>query len=160
MKKYNKVLSRLYYSSERPASFSGTAKLYYHAKQMEPSISLKIVKEWLGQQHTHQLHRSQTKSKFARRKVVVPGPNYQWDVDLMFVRKIKSQNSGYSYLLIAVDVFSRMAYVQPLKNKTANQTLEAFKRMHANVPGLKVVRSDYGTEFRGVFDKYLTSTGI
>ena len=78
----------------------------------------------------------------------------------MFIRKVKSQNSGYSYLLIAVDVFSRMAYVQPIKTKTANQTLEAFKQMHTKVPGLKVVRSDYGTEFRGVFDDYLTSNGI
>ena len=50
-------------------------------------------------------------------------------MDLAFVDKLASQNSGAKYLLIALDIFSRFVRVQTLKTKYAKDTLQAFKKM-------------------------------
>ena len=49
-------------------------------------------------------------------------------MDLAFVDKLASQNKGVKYLLVAVDVFSRLVRVQTRKTKYAKDTLQAFKK--------------------------------
>lgn len=155
---YNKLLRNLFYSSQKPASFSCEEKLYHHAKRLEPRITHKIVRKWLSEQHTHQLHRK-VKKQFPTLHVVVPGPNHQVDADLMFVRKAASQNSGTQYLLVVIDVFSRKAFVQPIRVKTAATVLHAFKKIFSLHP-VKVVRTDRGTEFMSVFHKFLVNNNV
>jgi hypothetical protein len=50
--------------------------------------------------------------------VIVSGPNEQLDVDLQSLSK---DNDGIKDLLVAIDVLSRYAWVEPLKNKTAKE---------------------------------------
>ena len=54
-------------------------------------------------------------------KVIVSGPNEQLDVDLEDMQSLSKDNDGIKYLLVAIDVFSRYAWVEPLKNKTAKE---------------------------------------
>ena len=49
-------------------------------------------------------------------------------LDLAFVDKLASQNSGVKYLLVAVDIFSRFVKVQTIKKKYAKDTLQAFRK--------------------------------
>ena len=42
--------------------------------------------------------------------------------------KLASQNKGVKYLLVAVDVFSRLVRVQTRKTTYAKDTLQAFKK--------------------------------
>jgi hypothetical protein len=53
--------------------------------------------------------------------VIVSGPNEQLDVDLEDMQSLSKDNDGIKYLLVAIDVFSRYAWVEPLKNKTAKE---------------------------------------
>ena len=45
----------------------------------------------------------------------------QWAGDLIEVINISKQNKGFKYLLAVVDVFSKYAWVEPIKNKAGNQ---------------------------------------
>ena len=152
---------RIYFSPLNPASFTGDPKkLYQTARLKLPSLTEKQVIKWLHQQHTYQLHKSSPNRRSVQyAQVVVPGPNHQLDIDLMYVTKIKNYNRGYNYLLVVVDVFSRKAYVAPLKVKTATCHLRSIHgvSLTGNCPlePPKVVRTDRGKEFEGCFDRFL-----
>ncbi len=88
--------------------------------------------------------------------VVVAGADRVWAVDLAEMQEWKDSNDGERYILCCVDVFSRYAWARPLKNKTAAETLAAFKLILEEA-GRKPDRvwSDQGGEFAK-----LKSTGV
>ena len=56
-------------------------------------------------------------------------------------------NDGYRYLLVCIDVFSKYAWVIPLKNKTGPSLVEAFKIILAGERKPEKIITDQGTEF-------------
>mgnify|MGYP001305146195 CR=1 FL=1 len=80
-------LSKIYHNPKHPASYSGVAKLYgFIKKDGKYKISRKQVRDWLSKQDGYSLRRHVNR-KFKRRKVVVRGIDYQWDIDLAFLKK-------------------------------------------------------------------------
>ena len=70
--------------------------------------------------------------------------NDQWQIDLIDYSKYSRWNAGFKYLLCVVDVFSRKAFVVPIKRKS--DTTRAMKAiLEKNKPIL--IQSDKGTEF-------------
>ena len=61
---------------------------------------------------------------------------------------LAKQNDGYKYVLVAIDVFSRMAYCQPVKSKTGADVKAAFQRILSGLRKPRMIRSDRGAEFR------------
>ena len=59
------------------------------------------------------------------RKVRTNGLDDVWGIDLMFMPS-PEENDGYKYVLIAVDIFSRYAWLQPLKSKDGTATWKAM----------------------------------
>ena len=53
----------------------------------------------------------------------------QWTADLIEVINIAKQNKGYKCLLTVVDVFSKCAWLEPIKNKTGQAATEAFEKI-------------------------------
>jgi hypothetical protein len=53
--------------------------------------------------------------------VIVSGPTEQLDVDLADMQSLSKDSDGVEYFLVAIDVFSRYPWVEPLKNKTAKE---------------------------------------
>ena len=41
----------------------------------------------------------------------------------------KKYNKGYSYIMVAIDVFSRFAFAEAIKSKQGKEVTEAFKAM-------------------------------
>ena len=67
---------------------------------------------------------------FERGHVIVEGIDDQFDIDLASLIYYADDNNGYKYLLVVIDIFSRYAWVEPLKDKTAKE-IDAFdKRLH------------------------------
>ena len=60
---------------------------------------------------------------------------------------MQKHNDGYRYLLVCIDVFSKYAWVIPLKNKTGHSLVEAFKLILASRRKPEKVMTDQGTEF-------------
>ncbi|CAF0736034.1 unnamed protein product [Brachionus calyciflorus] len=86
------------------------------------NILLKNLKnqfnDWLLEQEPYTLHRPLRK-KFVREKVISIGNNDLWQADLVDVSNIAKENKGYKFLLTVIDVFSKFAWVLPLKNKSS-----------------------------------------
>ena len=60
---------------------------------------------------------------------MVYGIDEQWTADLIEVINIAKHNRGYHYLLTVVDVFSKHAWVQPVKTKTGKAVTEAMSKI-------------------------------
>ena len=116
------------------------------------------VKQWLESQDVYTLHKP-VRYKFPRRKVVVAGPNQQWQADLIDVSRLSRHNQGNKFLLTCIDVFYKKAWVVPLKDKTGSSLLKAFQSIDHPLP--KTLQMDKGTEFTNrKFQKWLSEKGI
>ena len=90
------------------------------------NISRSKIKEWLMMQDTYTLHKP-IRRNFKRNRVIVGGIDQQWQMDLADMQSMQKFNDGYRYLLVCIDVFSKYAWVVPLKNKTGPSLVEALK---------------------------------
>ena len=116
------LLKRAYYDPTSSGSYYGLNKF----SSSLPSSKRKAVKDWLLHQDAYTLHTT-PRRRFPRRKTIVAGIDDQWQADLADVSGLKKHNKGYTYLLTVIDVFSKMAWVFPLKNKSGTEVSRAFK---------------------------------
>ena len=75
-----------------------------------------------------ELHKPIIKN-FKRRKVYSSFKDNIWGVDLADMQLISKYNKGIRYLLCAIDLFSRYAWVITLKNKKGESIVEVFKKI-------------------------------
>ena len=139
-------LSSVYYDPKRSGAFGGVDRLYKDVKKERKfKISRTRIKEWLMKQDTYTLHKPMRRH-FRRNRVIVDGIDHQWQMDLADMQSMQKFNDGYRYLLVCIDVFSKYAWVVPLKNKTGLSVVKAFKFILAS--GRKPEKiTDQGMEF-------------
>ncbi len=154
-----RVLKSIYNNPKHPAGFSNPRTLYHHVKNQ--GITKAKVDEFLKGQESYTLHR-QLRKRFPRNRIYVLGIDQQWEVDLADLPSIKEENDGYRYLFCCIDVFSKYAWVIPLKRKTGEALLDGFKELFDNTERRpKTVRGDKGGEFNNAKVKaYLQQQGI
>jgi len=105
------------------------------------------------------LHK-QSKTKFRRRRTIARGINELWQADLVDLGLLSNENDAQRYLLTCIDVFSKYARVEPLKNKSGIALTAAFTKMIADQQ-CKLLQTDKGTEFlNGTFQKLLRDRNI
>ena len=151
------LLDKLYYDLDSPALYGGVSILLREAKKINPHIKLKNVQSFLQNQYVYSLHKP-ARRNFTRNKVVVPGPSYQFQIDLSDMQSVKEFNDGYQYILTCIDVFSKLAWAVPVKNKSADEIVRAFHLIDRKP---KVVQSDEGKEFLNKkFQNYLEKNNI
>jgi hypothetical protein len=99
--------------------------------------------------------------KFPKVKdMVFPQSGYNYQGDLL---ELPTTPNGYKYLLTVIDIYSNYCDFEPLKTKSANEVLSAFKKIFKRgiVPEPKAsVRTDSGSEFKSVVDKYMYDNNI
>ena len=74
---------------------------------------------------TEELHKPVIK-KFKRRKVYARFKDNIWTTDLAEMGSLSSKNKNIKYLLCVIDVFTKYAWVKPLKDKKGKTVLNAF----------------------------------
>ena len=67
--------------------------------------------------------------KFKKRKVYSSFTDNNWGVDLADIRSLSKYNKGIKYLLCAIDLFSKYAWVFPLKDKKGISIINAFPKI-------------------------------
>lgn len=133
---------KVYYNAKQPGSFGGVTPL---AKALNQKRS--ETREWLSFEDVYTLHKP-TRQKFQRRRTIVGGIDHQWQADLIDVQKLKKNNEGNAYLLTCIDVFSKYAWVVPLKDKTGGTLVQAFKEILDGGRKPLKLQTDKGTEFK------------
>jgi hypothetical protein len=129
-----------YYEASMPGSYGGVRAL---ARYSGSPVS--AVGRWLKKQDPYTLHKP-TAKRFLRRKTFAKTINDVFQADLADMRNLASFNDGYSYILTCIDVFSRYAFVVPVKDKRGLAVSAAFGKIFADrIPNM--LQTDRGLEF-------------
>ena len=115
-KDFSNFLSDYYFNTRSPVGFTSSLALYREAKKRYPSLTFRQVKTWLQSRDTYTLHKP-VRYNFPRNRVIVTRIDDQWQADLVNISSLARFNKGYKFLLTCIDVFSKFAWVIPLKNK-------------------------------------------
>ena len=120
MEKEN-VLRKVYYNEDGFGSINDT---YKQAKKQLNSITIEDTKQWLEKQKGRQ-----TKAYKGFNSYVADEPLEEIQIDLAGFTKSASDNDGYRYCLVAVDVFTKILWGAPIKNKKPDECVRAFKEV-------------------------------
>ena len=89
----------------------------------------------------------QVVGKFKRQKVYSSFRGNIWGVDLANMQSLSKCNKGYKYLLFAIDLFSKYAWVVPLKDKRGISIVNAFQKIISEGRKPNKIWVDQGSEF-------------
>ena len=119
--------------------------------------------DWI--QLASELHKP-IRRKFEKRRVIITGKNSNspvdntWTADLVDMQPYSRWNRGYKYLLTVLDVFSKYAWVVPIKDKKGETITKAFRVIVGKRKPV-YLWTDKGTEFyNSNFKEYLKENGI
>ena len=140
--------------STKELSRTGNAK-----PTAEPSTLARSSLERTGNNKilAEELHKPVIK-KFNKRKVYSQFRDNIWGVDLADTRSLSKKIKDIKYLLCAIDLFSKCAFVVPLKDKKGISIVNAFNKIikQSNRKPNKMW-VDQGSEFyKRVFKKWLS----
>jgi hypothetical protein len=156
-----KELSSTYYDVAHPAGYSSAEKLFIAVRRRFPNLRRSQVRDWLSSQDTFTRH-VPIRHRFPRERVYVPGIDVQWQADLSDLSALKRYNRQYRFLLCVIDVFSKYAWVTPLKDKTGKTLVRAFEGiLKTSKRRPQRLQTDKGTEFlNSKFRAFLKSLDI
>jgi len=148
-----KLMQILYYSPG--TQYTSIKELYDNLKNK--GVTYNEVKNFVQNQESNQLFRKQKRIKHyfpisAKHKFEI------LQLDLIDLSNLASANENYRYLVVAVDVFSRLAYVVPIKNKRADTITDALDEIIGKTEP-STINSDQ--EFTShIIQKFLKERGI
>ena len=116
------LASMIYKFFDKKSMGSGIAKPAAKPSSLERS-SLKLADE---------LHKPVIR-KFNKRKVYSQFKDNIWGIDLADMQSLSKKNKGIKYLLCAIDLFSKYAFVVPLKDKKGISITNAFKKNNKTI---------------------------
>jgi len=139
--KQERQLKNLYY---KEGITFGRDKLFFLSKELELGISRRQIADWLAKQEIHQLYAPKRRSKVIQ-PTILKRAYAQIGIDL-----IDMQNEGgkNTYILTAIDLFSKYAWGQALKDKEAKTVAKGMEKIINQMDEKpSVLRSDKGSEF-------------
>lgn len=147
-RKINERLRSVYEDPAHPAGLGSAAKLYAAARKRGwKDISKNDVMSFLLRNRSYTIH-ADARHRFRRNKIISYGINYLAQCDLAQMDTLARWNDGVRFLLVYVDVFSRLVSVEPLKNKRGDETARALERIFDRRNGAPMLlQSDLGSEF-------------
>ena len=85
-----------------------------------------------------------------------------WGVDLAGMQSLSRKNKGFNYLLCAIDLYSKYAFVIPLKDKKGISIVNAFNKIikQSRKKKKNKIRVDQGSEFYNNFKKWFSDNII
>lgn len=117
------MMESIYYDISHPAAYGGMRRLKKAA-----GGSTKTVANFLNKQGVYRMFRS-PKTKFKRARIIVDSMGVQFQADLCDFQKLGTHNSGYKWILLVVDAFSRYVKCQPLKDKSGLKVAAGLRKI-------------------------------
>ena len=108
-----------------------------------------------------ELHKSAIKN-FTKRKVYSQFKDNIWGVELADMQSLSRKNKGIEYLLCAIDLYSKYAFVIPLKDKKGVSIVHAFNKIikQSNRKPNKIWVDQGGEYYNDIFKKWLLDNDI
>ena len=133
----------------------GLASMVYKFFDSKVSGSgAKLISE--NEQLANELHKPIIR-KFEKRRVYSTFKDNIWDVDLADMQLLRKYNKGVRFLLCVIDIFSKYAWVVPLKDKKGIRIVKAFQSIlkQSNSRKPNKIWVDKGSEFYVYFKNWL-----
>lgn len=148
----NKSVEKVYHSDE--GSSFGRKNLLY---DRFPKVSKRQIDNSLSRSDTYTKFKSYSKPRryspiYVRNKREL----FQCDLISFTQNNLPEENDGYKHIFCTIDVFSKMAWVFPIKDKKCETVLNCFKDILKKCGERpQRVQTDRGTEFIcSMFEKY------
>jgi transposase InsO family protein len=151
-----------YIKPSHPIAFSSPRTIRgFYKQNVNEILPVKSVDEALSGVDSYTLHREYKKPK-ERNPFFIYSLREQIQADLIDVRQLAKHNDGVTFILTAIDCFSKRAWIEPMENKTAKTSLRVIEKVVASMmPKPKAILFDRGSEFKNVqVRKYLEEEGI
>ena len=105
------------------------------------------AQNWILKQDAYTLHKP-AKKRFLRNAYRVTNIGDCFQIDLIDLSSLSKYNDNYTFILMAIDVFSKLAFAEPMLSKSGISVTNAFKAIFKKVkyPTL-LIQSDRGKEF-------------
>jgi len=104
-------------------NYPAAGKLYAILKDKGMKYTLNEVKDFIKKQGVAQVHKKVHKNRKKYLSITANAPNEIFQIDLLDYQNYSRQNSGYKWILICVDVFTRKAYTQEMNVKKATMKI-------------------------------------
>ena len=141
----NAKLKELYYTPSLTSALGGEGRLRNAARKLKRRIAENNVKQWIEGQDPYTLHKRAI-TKFPRRRVTVNGESQQFQADLIDTQSLASENDAHTFILVAIDIFSKRGMAIPVKNKSGAVMAEALTVLLKH-ESLRTLQTDKGLEF-------------
>ena len=121
------VISNVYYDLE--TGYGSVQSTLKQARLKDPAITIDDVKKWMHKQPNKQRkpYRGQGNS------YVAPFARFEYQIDIMDMVSLQTQNNQPRYALVVIDIFSKLGDALPLHNKDSisvyNALVIIFKKM-------------------------------
>jgi len=133
----DQLLSKLY--NDPRTGFVSAQKLHLKAREIDSTLTLKNVRDWLSSQSSVQRFQEQ-KPTFKQFRIASANPN-SWQADLTFWPEL-----GTKPILTAININSRLGYAKILSSKESSTMVTAMKAfVKACRPS--ILTTDNGVEF-------------
>ena len=117
-------------------------------KNLHDLINLVEVESLMNQTIKWQMNFiNQLLENFKKRKVYSCFRDNNWGVDLADMQSLSKYNKGIKQLLCAIDIFSKYAWVVPLKDKKAISVINIFQKIISEGRKPNKIWVDQGSEF-------------
>ena len=132
-----------YAQPSKRGSLGGVAR-YARAQK----VPIHRVRRALERDIAYTLHKP-VRRTFPTTPVIVMGIDQQWAADLVDMQKLSRYNKGNKYLMTVIDVFSKYAWVEIIRDKSGPQMTLAWQRLlkRALPRHPRRLQTDKGTEF-------------
>ena len=136
------ALLKRYRDPSKPGSLGGVQRF---AKTWK--IPNKRAQNLLRKDLAYTLHRPRRRQGFPTLPVIVMSRDDQWAADLVETQNIAKENKGIRYLLTVIDILSKYAWVEPLKDKKGPTVVQALDLILKQGRKPLKLQTDKGKEF-------------
>jgi hypothetical protein len=142
-------------------NYPSLTKFFQLIKVNKKKYTYDQIKDFIDNNTISQIHKRTFKKSKGFHHIQTYGPNVSWQMDLLDMQKYSKWNNGYKWILIVIDIFSRKAFAEALKDKTTERIEKALSKILGDSLKLPlVITSDKGGEFKGKVKKLLDYTDI
>ena len=148
------IISNVYYDmSSGYGSINSTLK---QAQLKDPTITLDDVKKWMSKQPNKQRkpYRGQGNS------YVAPFARFEYQIDIMDMVSLQTQNNQPRYALVVIDIFSKLGDAQPLHNKDSISVYNALLIIFQKMGYPMSIYSDDDGAFKSKVKEFFDGEGI
>src|SRR3989338_8884702 len=93
------------------------------------NVKLADVKEFIDSQQEQQIHKTINK-RVKGAPIVTAIPNFNYQADLLDFKRYATKHKNYNWLLIVIDVLTRLACAVPLKQRRAEETYQGLHKAY------------------------------